>query len=99
MRGNALQALVMVATLVELRELSLRSLRTYHVTMLAMLGMLVVVALATRSALPTLACGALFVAAAFVMGQERGAFRRVMKSVRKTKRAPADASASPQGAP
>ena len=77
----------MVATIDELRELSRRSLLTYRVAMLAMVGMLALVAFATRSMLATLAGGALVVTVAFVMGQERGAFRKVMRDAKKRRAA------------
>ena len=89
----------MAATLDELRELSRRSLRAQRWTTLAMLGTLALFpALALAwTARPdafvaatwgaTALAGALFVATAFVTGQARGAFRKVMRRVKKESRA------------
>ena len=83
------------ATIDELRDLSRRSRRTQRVGMLALLVALVLfpaqVFLATWIAAAWLAPvslavgGALFVHFAYVVGQERGAFRRVFRRIAQTR--------------
>jgi uncharacterized membrane protein (DUF485 family) len=85
----------MTATLEEIRELSTRSRRAQAwaalslVITLAFFPLLALVAAARPAWLSgavwgaTIASGALFVATAYVTGQSRGAFRRVLRRVRR----------------